>query len=39
MKKNAMWRLGKDELEQTREYKYLGMCMSPYGRERMKMKR
>ena len=30
------WRLGENELEQTREYKYLGVCMSVDGCERMK---
>ena len=33
---NITWRLGENELEQTREYKYLGVCMSADGCEKMK---
>ncbi|KAG0713413.1 hypothetical protein GWK47_016279 [Chionoecetes opilio] len=29
--RNATWRQGENELEQTSEYKYLGMCMSSNG--------
>ncbi|KAG0724500.1 hypothetical protein GWK47_005047 [Chionoecetes opilio] len=29
--RNATWRLGENEFEQTSEYKYLGMCMSSNG--------
>ena len=34
--RDTVWRLGENELEQTHEYKYLGMCISPHGSERMK---
>ena len=30
------WRLGENELQQTCEYKYLGVCMSVNGCEKMK---
>ena len=33
---NITWRLGENELEQTCEYKYLGVCMSADGCEKMK---
>ena len=33
---NITWRLGENELEQTCEYKYLGVCMSVDGCEKMK---
>ena len=34
--RDTVWRLGENKLEQTREYKFLGMCMSPHGCERIK---
>ena len=36
---NITWRLGENELEQTREYMYLGVCMSADGCEKIKHKR
>ena len=34
--RNATWKLEENELEQTSEYKYLGICMSPNGCEKVK---
>ena len=34
--RDTVWSLGENELEQTREHKYLGMCMCLYGCKRIK---
>ncbi|MPC41897.1 hypothetical protein E2C01_035505 [Portunus trituberculatus] len=33
---NAVWRTGENEMNQAREYKYLGMWVSPSGCEKTK---
>ena len=34
--RDMVWRIGENELRQTLEYRYLGMCMSPNGCEKAK---